>query len=440
MEKFKIWYAGDDESLFAVLKSNISGQGISVEHCIDIESMKPDEPDEYPNVILVDLDIEKAVSVLKNDSMRDITTAGGTITAFITRGSSLKAPIAALTSGYDLSWDAANKDYDLLVAILERELAKRHQNISAINRIADHVSTKQSIYNETIAALAEGAVDLLSLKEGLEKQNSELRLVRDELEQFVHTVSHDLKEPLMSVRTFTSMLVEDLGGISGDSVDHLRHIRNSVELMGRQIDSLLAFSRAGKTMENALVENIEGLIDGIVDARGYDRRDDVFINVAASLPSIQAAEQQVRQIFSNLISNGVKHNRSTSKEIEIGVMQKPPREISGNFDNGVIPPGYALFYISDNGYGIPGDDREVPFELFRRLVADDTTEGDGAGLAIVKRAVTSLGGTVDYITEVDKGTIMYFTLPVSQKPRISAKSKPGEAKRSVAQLKAALRR
>jgi len=440
MEKYKIWYVGDDESLFAALKNAISGRGISVEHCIDIDSMKPDGPDEYPNIILVDYNIEKAVSALKHSPLRDITSTGGTITAFITRGSSLKAPIAALTAGYNLSWDAANRDYELLAAILERELAKRHENTSAVNRIADHVLVKQNTYNETIAALAEGAVELLGLKENLEKQNTELRFVRDELEQFVHTVSHDLKEPLMSVRTFTSMLVEDLRGVTGDSENHLRHIRNSVELMARQIDSLLAFSRAGRTMENALVDNIEGLISGIVDAHGYDRRDDVFINAATSLPSIGAAEQQVLQIFSNLISNGVKHNRSTRKEVEIGVVQKPPPEISGSFDNGVVPPGYALFYVSDNGYGIPGNDREAPFELFRRLVADEITEGDGAGLAIVKRAVTSLGGAVDYVTEVDRGTTMYFTLPVSHKPNIFAKKKPGETKRSVTQLKAALRR
>ena len=440
MEKYIIWYAGNDESFFESLKTNISGQGKSVEHCIDITSMKPGGPDEYPNIILVDYNIEEAVSTLKQIPLRDITSAGGTITVFITRGSSLKDSIASLTAGYDLLWDVANRDYALLVAILERELAKRYESTSAVNRIAKHVSMKQSTYNDTVAALADGAVELLGLKENLEKQNTELRLVRDELEQFVHTVSHDLKEPLMSVRTFTSMLVDDMRGITGDSANHLRHIRNSVETMAKQIDSLLAFSRAGRTTENALVEDIEGLIDGIVVARGYDRRDDVSINAATSLPSIRAALQQVQQIFSNLISNSVKHNKSAKKEVEIGVLQKPPAEISGSFNNGVVPPGYGLFYISDNGYGIPGSDREAPFELFRRLVTDEITEGDGAGLAIVKRAVTSLGGTIDYITEVDRGTTMYFTLPASNKPRASSKKKPGEVKRSVAQLKAALRR
>ena len=99
---------------------------------------------------------------------------------------------------------------------------------------------------------------------------------------------------------------------------------------------------------------------------------------------------------------------------------------------------FVMLYVADNGIGIQSDDRNAPFELFRRLNECPEFEGDGAGLAIVKRAVNSLGGVIDYISAPGKGTIMYFTLPHVAKAVLMQAQKPREHKRSAAQLRDAL--
>lgn len=439
METYKIWYIGGDEKLLSTLEKNVSGSGISIKHYTEDEILKGANPSSWPDILIVDLDIDKSVSLMEYGPIRDAAANSGMVTAFIARTRPSCDSLSALAAGFDLCWDVHNNDRNLLRALLQREVAKKKEATSAAGIMTDPGHDSKRVYNETVAALADGAVELLKLKEDVERQNIELRLVRDELEQFVHTVSHDLKEPLMAVRTFTTMLVEELQGVTGKAADNISRIRESVDLMARQIDSLLAFSRAGRVDEEATVVNLKSLIEEVIHAHGYDNRDNVRVSITTSLPPIKGADRQIKQIFSNLIANGIKHNNSPKKEVGIDIPAEPPEEIKSNLNDAGIPPGYVLLRVSDNGYGIPGDDHEAPFELFRRLVDDDAADGVGAGLAIVKRAVTSLGGTIDYISTPGHGTAMYFTLPVARKFKKNVKKKPAVSKRSIAQLKEALR-
>ena len=439
METYKIWYIGGDKKLISTLEKNVSGSGISIKHYMDDGTLKEVNPASWPDILIVDLDIDKSISLMEYEPIRDAMANSGMVTAYIAHKKPSSDSLSALAAGFDLCWDAHNNDRNLLRAVLQREVAKNKEATSAAGETENPVNHNQRVYNETVAALADGAVELLKLKEDVEKRNTKLRLVRDELEQFVHTVSHDLKEPLMAVRTFTAMLMEELEGVKGKAGDNIGRIKESVDLMTRQIDSLLEFSRAGRVNEDAEVGDLGSLIEDVIHARGYDNRNDVRVSIAASLPPIKGAEQQIKQVFSNLISNAIKHNNSPKKEVGIDIVPEPPEEIKSSFGNGEIPAGQALFRVSDNGYGIPGDDHEAPFELFRRLVVDDATDGDGAGLAIVKRAVTSLGGSIDYVSEPGHGTAMYFTLPIARKFKTNVKKKSAESKRSIAQLKEALR-
>jgi signal transduction histidine kinase len=429
----KLWYIGNDIGILSCLESMPDESGFTYAHFDDPEGAIGRMSESQPDAILFGLEIERAIEFLNDGIARSALQKCGTVTVYLARQPESESA-AALDAGYDLVWDTLPPDMNIFCAAIKREIAKKK---GEYNPDCD-IAICKGLYNETVAALAEGAVDLLKLKEDLETQNTELRLVRDELEQFVHTISHDLKEPLMAVRTFSRLLAEELTNLNGEQTGHLRLITESVELMARQIDSLLKFSRAGRISPDAKVECLKDIIDEILHERGIDRSSNITVHLKGLLPAIAAAPQQVHQIFSNLISNGIKHNRNEHREIEIAVEDEVPSELPSMFIDGVIPSGFALFSITDNGTGIPGEDREVPFELFQRLANANGTEGDGAGLAIVKRAVTSLSGAIDYVTKMDEGTTMYFTLPVISSGRCVVPLKSKSESRSVSVLKAAL--
>ena len=436
METIKICYFGDDESVYTNLQESFRLDGKYYFEAVSHNESPKWSAECVPDVIAVDR--PAGGSPIPARKLRSMAQGVDLVLIFLFRERSVESATEALSSGYDLCWDALGVESSLFRATLEREISKKKESAGRDAESLLQPQSSSTVLNETVAALVEGSVELLAVKEDLEKHNRELELVRDELEQFVHTVSHDLKEPLMALRTFTKILLDDLGPMRGSTGEHLQMITQSVERMSKQIDGLLAFSRAGRVKPDSLVEDPARIISDIQHDRGFDRREDVSIKVQSALPPLKAHTEQLKQIFGNLISNGLKYNRSPHKTVEIGIATAPPKEIEASFPNPEEMGEFLLLYVSDNGIGIPPDDRIAPFELFRRLDESPEFEGDGAGLAIVKRAVNSLGGAIDYTSQPGKGTAMYFTLPYAAKAIHIQTQKPTERKRSAAQLRDAL--
>lgn len=437
MEKLKICYLGNDKVVISGLRECFAQDGkYSIETFSNYNELPMRSVEYLPDVIIIDQ--PQGRLLITPQKIRAMAPSADFVVVFLFRESNLDAAVEALGAGYDLCWDTFGVESALFRAAINREVTKKIESSDRKNGTFMPADGGSKLLNETVAALVEGSVELLALKEDLEKHNRELELVRDELEQFVHTISHDLKEPLMALRTFTKMLSEHLGEVDGESGEYLKMIRQSVERMSKQIDGLLAFSRAGRVKADSLVEDPAAIIADIKRDRGLDRRGDVDIRIQPNLPPLKAHPEQLRQIFGNLISNGIKYNRNSHKVVEIGTASAPPEEIEQSFVNNEDAREFALLYVSDNGIGIQAEDRNAPFELFRRLDESPEFEGDGAGLTIVKRAVNSLGGEIDYISEPGKGTVMYFTLPVAVKPILAQAPKPWEGKRTAAQLRDAL--
>ena len=123
------------------------------------------------------------------------------------------------------------------------------------------------------------------------------------------------------------------------------------------------------------------------------------VDVASGLPNVLADPCQIGQIFGNLIANGIKFNRSAAPRIEIGAF--------------VDDDGETVFFVRDNGIGIEARYHERIFGVFQRLHRREEFEGTGAGLAIVKRAVEALGGSIRVESRPGEGSTFLFTLPVS---------------------------
>lgn len=242
-----------------------------------------------------------------------------------------------------------------------------------------------------------------ALKEN-EKKLQELldELVRksSELEAFVYTVSHDLKSPIVTIEGFISALREDFGDrISHEGDKYLDYISDALKKMEHLIQDLLELSRIGRTegkkedfpFGDLLEEVITGLQPRISEKS-------IQVNITGDLPLVYGEKKRLGQVMENLLSNSIKYmgRNNTSPRIDIGITQQQ---------------GHPVFFVRDNGIGIPKHYHEKIFQVFQRLpAAKKLGGGTGVGLAIVKRIIEQHGGKIWLESNPLKGTTFFFKL------------------------------
>jgi PAS domain S-box-containing protein len=224
----------------------------------------------------------------------------------------------------------------------------------------------------------------------------ELSAKAGELEQFSHTVSHDLKTPLTAIGGFAQLLKTQLSKGDFSQVDYCStRIMDVTMKMERRLDDLLKLAKLGRIIEPTEAIDLKELIDETVLMMSK-RIDDnnISVEVASGLPTILGDRVRLLEVIEILMDNAIKY---------IG---NPPNEICVDFR---IEDTETVFLIKDNGVGIDPAQRDVVFELFRRL--DNRSDGDGAGLAIAKRIINAHGGQIWVESEgIDKGSCFCFTL------------------------------
>ena len=233
-------------------------------------------------------------------------------------------------------------------------------------------------------------VDLKQSNELLEKSN-------EALESYSYAISHDLKAPVRSMQSFSSFLLEDYGGkLDETGLDYLNRITNSARRMDTLIESLLTLSRVGRDSSEIEAVDLNGVLDEIItdlDIKGK-------VEVLDKLPTVAIQRTWIKQLFLNLIGNGLKFNKSASPRIEIYSQERSEDH---------------LFGVRDNGIGIERKYWKRIFELFQGLHGREQYEGVGAGLAISKKIVDQMGGRiwVESIPGEGKGSTFHFTIPKS---------------------------
>ena len=220
------------------------------------------------------------------------------------------------------------------------------------------------------------AVDVTERK----RHEEELKRRNDELTRFTYAVSHDLKSPLVTIRTFLGYLEVDARNQDGDRMaTDLAYIRGAAEKMAQLLDELLDLSRVGRKMNPLVDAPLGSIVQEALDlVAGQIAGRSVTIRATAEPILLHGDRQRLVEVFQNLVDNAVKFmGDQPAPCLEIGVEQRH---------------GEFVIFVRDNGIGIDPRHRHKLFGLFEKL--DPHTEGNGIGLALVQRIVEAHGGKI----------------------------------------------
>ena len=242
-------------------------------------------------------------------------------------------------------------------------------------------------------------VDITQLKETearLERQAVDLRRSNAELEKFAYIASHDLKAPLRGIDNLATWIEEDLEDASEETRENLGLMRGRIARLEALLDDLLAYSRVGRRMHAVAEVDVNELVVEVADL--HAGTGGLRIDIAEPLPVLETARSPLQQVLTNLISNAVKH--CDGPDVHVSV-----RAVAAN--------DVIEFEIADDGPGIDMTHHDRIFEMFQTLRPRDMVEGSGMGLAIVKKLVESVGGTIGVHSDParTRGTTFRFTWP-----------------------------
>jgi PAS domain S-box-containing protein len=297
------------------------------------------------------------------------------INAAITEG-------AVQTFDYPMMFKGELRHYEARISAVDAESA-----IVVVRDVTDLKRTQQNLRKKL---------------EELDRNNEKLTRYVDsnaQLENFAHTVSHDLREPVRTMNSFSQLLQQKYAGkLDENANSYLDFIAQSAQHMNKLIEDLLEFARLTSSSNpefeqvdlQELAEVVQNSIKGLITDKNAE------IVFSQPLPTIMGNRTKLGQLFQNLISNGIKFSQPDRK----------PRVAISTREKG----DYWHFSIADNGIGIDEKHHQQIFQLFRRLHSKKVFPGSGIGLSLCKRVVEQHGGTIYVESKLGEGATFHFTL------------------------------
>lgn len=229
----------------------------------------------------------------------------------------------------------------------------------------------------------------------------QLAAAREALEEFNHSISHDLRAPLRHVRSYIKIAQDELGGQADPAVrEHLRTAGDAALRMGHMLEALLELSRLGRVDLMPVACAMGDLVAETRSRVGDLRASQVRWEVAHDFPPLQADPALLRQLLQQLLDNAIKFSRGVPQpRIEVGWR--------------MAEPGWCELFVRDNGVGFEQRFADRLFRLFQRLHAQQDYEGVGAGLAVARRIVERHGGRIRARGDLAPGCEVVFTLPLA---------------------------
>ena len=234
----------------------------------------------------------------------------------------------------------------------------------------------------------------------LDEKTKEVEAKNKELSSFVFTVSHDLKTPLIALHGYLDLFWEEFQAIIDEAgKEYFDRLLYNTQYMNRMINDLLKLSRAGRVVGTKRRFSTYKLVKEIYMCLYPQLQEkQIRFDISNRLPIIYGDRQRLQTVFENLIGNAIKYNSEK---------RQPFIEIECKDRN-----NFYEFSVRDNGIGIDSADHERIFEVFQKCAKnEESSNGTGVGLTIVKKIAEHHGGAVWVESKLDKGASFYFTLP-----------------------------
>ena len=294
----------------------------------------------------------------------------------------------------------------LKIGDLERSLSLRgkKRNGDEIDELVDGLNSMRLSLKSTFEEVSyQKQILETQVKERtteLELANRNLSKINTELDDFTHTISHDLKEPLRMIDAFSKFACDNLVGSGNEeTVSYLAKVRQKAVKMKDLIEDLLEVSRIDRTEASFVDIDSREVVDEALNRLEYailEKKAEIVVQ--DNLPIIKCDRVRFVEIFANLISNAIKYSSvDRQPKIEIGVK---------------VESEETVFYVRDNGIGIEKADIGAVFQMFKRINPSDSIEGTGAGMVIVKKLIEKHNGKIWIESEYGVGTTFFFTLKV----------------------------
>ncbi|MFD2033747.1 ATP-binding protein [Belliella marina] len=267
--------------------------------------------------------------------------------------------------------------------------------------LEDDISFLQTIASNLGVAIEKADFEnsLKELNHELKISNKNLAASNSELEQFAYAASHDLQEPLRMITSFLALIEKKYDAILDEKgKSYIHFASDGAKRMRNIILDLLEYSRVGRMgeVENQTFDSKAVLIE-VIDLLKTQIQFSKAVIRSQDLPMITTKKTAFSQLLQNLISNAVKYQKPNNKP-EIRISCKTQGDD-------------WLFSVEDNGLGIAPEYFEKIFVIFQRLHDRSEYSGSGIGLAICRKIIEYLGGNIWVESEIDKGSIFYFTIP-----------------------------
>ncbi len=274
------------------------------------------------------------------------------------------------------------------------EFVKEYRTIHPDDTICWVLSQGRGYYN------AAGEPDRLlgTMMNITERKQAEADLEQrnQDLDAFVHIVAHDLKAPLRGISNLSQWIEDDLEGVlTIDTRPQMVLLRSRVRRMEATIDGLLNYARIGHVDTQIEPVFVTELLAETIDS--IDPPPTFSIVIDPDLPVFHTKWLCLSQVFTNLISNGIKHHHRLDGSIYISATKRDD---------------FYEFIVADDGPGIDPEQHEKIFEIFQAVNPQNRSDSTGIGLAIVKKIIEAEGGKIWLKSQLGEGTKFYFTLPI----------------------------
>lgn len=251
-----------------------------------------------------------------------------------------------------------------------------------------------------VFAAARDITELKKANELLKQKIDELARSNEELEQFAYVSSHDLQEPLRMIGSYLQLLERRYQGQLDDKAD--KYINFAVEGAARMqnlIDDLLTFSRVTTQAKEFQLTNCETIYKQVLLNLEVLIKENNAEITHDPLPEVMADSTQLIQVFQNLMVNAIKFRSRDNPKIHVSARKEKDQWI---------------FSVKDNGIGIDSKYYTRIFDVFKRLHKRREYPGTGIGLSVCKKIIERHGGRIWVESELGKGSIFYYTLPIME--------------------------